>query len=132
MRVVARRGQCKRCAGMAAVALLLALCLAAHSARGATAIPMGGTVTVLGVWGGSELESFRAMVRPFEERSRARIQFEGTRDINAVLTTRARGGNPPDLAVLPTPGQIPGFVREGRLTALDSLVDVPALRAQYG
>ena len=132
MRVATRRRQYERCGGGAVAVVLLAVCSVAYSARGGTAIPLGGTVAVLGVWGGSELESFRAMVRPFEERSRSRVQFEGTRDINAVLTARARGGNPPDLAVLPTPGQIPGFVREGRLTALDSLVDLPALRAQYG
>ena len=127
-----RRRRCKRYARVALGVLLLALWAVTRTVPGADADRVGGAVTVLGVWGGSELESFRAMVRPFEERSHIRVQFEGTRDIGAVLTTRARGGNPPDLAVLPTPGQIPGFARAGKLTALDSLLDVPALRAQYG
>ena len=59
---------------------------------------LGGTVTVLGVWGGNELESFLAMVKPFEDATGVKVQFEGTRDLNAVLTTRLQGGNPPDVA----------------------------------
>ena len=91
----------------------------------------GGTVTVLGVWGGSELESFRAMIGPFERATGVRVQFEGTRDINAVLTTRARGGNPPDIAGLPGPEQMAGFAKDGQLVPLDDIVDLAAMRQQY-
>ena len=45
-----------------------------------------------------------AMVKPFEDATGVRVQYEGTRDLNAVLTTRVQGGNPPDLAGLPGPG----------------------------
>jgi alpha-glucoside transport system substrate-binding protein len=92
---------------------------------------LGGTVTVLGVWGGDELESFRAMVAPFEQRTGVRVEFEGTRDLNAVLTTRVEGGNPPDVAVLPGPGQMAEFARAGRLMALNPVLDVDAMRQQY-
>jgi alpha-glucoside transport system substrate-binding protein len=90
----------------------------------------GGSVSVLGVWGGNELESFRAMVRPFEQQTGTRVQFEGTRDMNAVLTTRVKGGNPPDVA-LPMPGQIQEFARAGKLVPVDSAIDLSAIRAQY-
>src|SRR5439155_700156 len=53
---------------------------------------LGGRVTVLGVWGGNELESFLAMVRPFETLYGVQVQFEGTTDPNAVLTTRLESG----------------------------------------
>jgi len=92
---------------------------------------IGGTVTVLGVWGGGELESFLAMVKPFEDATGVKVEFEGTRDLNAVLTTRLEGGNPPDAAVLPGPGQMAEFARAGRLVALDDVVDMTALKAQY-
>lgn len=92
---------------------------------------IGGTVTVLGVWGGAELESFRAMVRPFEEATGVRVEFEGTRDLNAVLTTRIQGGNPPDVAGLPGPGQMAEFARGGALVALDDVVDLSTMREQY-
>jgi alpha-glucoside transport system substrate-binding protein len=90
-----------------------------------------GAVTVLGTWGGGELGSFLAMVRPLEERDGIKVEFEGTRDLNAVLTTRVQGGNPPDVAVLPGPGQMAEFARAGRLVPLDDVLDLPALREQY-
>ena len=92
---------------------------------------LGGTVSVLGVWGGSELESFLAMVKPFEERTGVKVEFEGTRDLNAVLTTRIQGGNPPDVAGLPGPGQMAEFARAGHLVPLDGVVDQAVLRQQY-
>ncbi|HLE78209.1 MAG TPA: ABC transporter substrate-binding protein [bacterium] len=92
---------------------------------------LGGTVTVLGVWGGNELESFLAMVKPFEDATGVKVQFEGTRDLNAVLTTRLQGGNPPDVAGLPGPGQMAEFARAGNLIALDDVLDLTAMREQY-
>ena len=59
---------------------------------------IGGTVNVLATWGGDEQDSFMAMIRPFEERTGVAVQYEGTRDLGAVLTTRVQGGNPPEVA----------------------------------
>lgn len=47
---------------------------------------------MLAVWGGSELDSFRAMVKPFETQIGISVTYEGTRDLNAVLVTRFKGG----------------------------------------
>jgi alpha-glucoside transport system substrate-binding protein len=92
---------------------------------------IGGTVSVLAVWGGSELDSFLAMVEPFEERTGITVEYEGTRDLNAVLTTRVQGGNPPDIAGLPGPGQLLQFAREGTLLPLDDAIDMGRLESQY-
>jgi alpha-glucoside transport system substrate-binding protein len=92
----------------------------------------GGTVKVLATWGGSEQASFLAMVKPFEDSTGIKIQYEGTRDLNAVLTTRVQAGNPPDLAGLPGPGQMITFAKAGKLIALDSIVDQAAMTSQYG
>ncbi len=92
---------------------------------------IGGTVKVLAVWGGSERESFLAMVKPFEEQSGVKVEFEGTRDINAVLTTRLQAGNPPDVAVLPGPGQMAEFARKGQLKPLGDALDLNAMRRDY-
>jgi alpha-glucoside transport system substrate-binding protein len=86
---------------------------------------------VLGTWGGAEQESFLAMVRPFEQQTGITVQYEGTRDLNAVLTTRVQGGNPPDVAGLPGPGQMAEFARAGRLIELSAFIDQSRLRAQY-
>jgi len=128
-------------AGLSAIAwivlVVLAIVLAGGLyvyARRTGSLPgqkLGGTVTVLGVWGGNELESFLAMVKPFEDATGVKVQFEGTRDLNAVLTTRLEGGNPPDLAGLPGPGQMTEFARAGKLVPLNSVLDLNAMKAQY-
>lgn len=92
---------------------------------------LGGTVTVLVVWGGSELESFEAMVAPFEERTGTTVEIESTRDLNAVLQTRVEGGNPPDIAGLPGPGQMAEFARAGKLIDLSGVLDSNAMGQQY-
>ena len=90
----------------------------------------GETVDVLVVWGGAELESFEAMVAPWEEETGADVAIESTRDLNATLTTRVEGGNPPDLAGLPGPGAMAEFYRNGDLVALpQSVLDV--LESEY-
>jgi alpha-glucoside transport system substrate-binding protein len=92
---------------------------------------IGGTVNVLATWGGDEQASFLAMVQPFEERTGVRIQYEGTRDISAILTTRVQGGNPPDVAGLPGPGQMAELARAGSLIDLSGVLDMSAMRQQY-
>ncbi|HEU5298283.1 MAG TPA: ABC transporter substrate-binding protein [bacterium] len=104
---------------------------ARRRAAGPTQRQLGGTVSVLGVWGGSELESFRAMLKPFEEATGVTVEFEGTRDLGAVLTTRIQGGNPPDVVGLTGPGQMAESARAGRLTPLDDVVDLEAMKEQY-
>lgn len=92
---------------------------------------LGGTVSVLGTWGGSEQESFQAMVAPFEEATGTRLEYEGTRDLNAVLTTRVQGGNPPDLAGLPGPGQMAEFAAAGHLVDLSDVLDLATMQEDY-
>ncbi len=92
---------------------------------------IGGSVSVLATWGGDEQASFLAMVQPFRERTGVDVQYEGTRDLNAVLTTRVQGGNPPDVAGLPGPGQMAEFARAGKLVDLDGVLDMAAMRDQY-
>src|SRR5688572_786989 len=92
---------------------------------------IGGKVSVLATWGGDEQASFLAMVKPFEERTGVTVEYEGTRDLNAVLTTRVQGGNPPDVAGLPGPGQMAELARAGKLIDLSRILDSQALKAQY-
>ncbi len=102
-------------------------------AAGAPAGPRaaGGTVSVLAVWGGSELDSFRAMVKPFEQRTGITVQYEGTRDLGAVLTSRIQGGHPPDIAALPGPGQIAELARARALVPLAGVVDAKSMAQEY-
>ena len=92
---------------------------------------IGGTVSVLGTWGGSEQDSFMAMVKPFEDATGVKVDYTGTRDLNAVLTTRVQGGNPPDLAGLPGPGQMAQFAQQGKLQDLSKILDTATYNSNY-
>jgi alpha-glucoside transport system substrate-binding protein len=91
----------------------------------------GQTVNVIAVWAGGELAAFQEMVRPWEERTGATIVYEGTRDINAVLSERVEGGNPPDVAGLPGPGQMRRFAEDGYLVDMSTFLDIEQLEQDY-
>jgi alpha-glucoside transport system substrate-binding protein len=107
---------------------------AASGSAPAAASPLpkiGGSVSVIGSWGGSEQESFQAMVKPFEDQTGTKVQYEGSRDLNAILSTRVQAGNPPDLAGLPGPGQMAQFAAAGKLVDLSNVLDVNQMKQQY-
>ena len=83
---------------------------------------IGGTVTFIGTWGGEEQTSFEAMLKPFEDATGIKVEYTGTRDLNAVLTTRVQGGNPPDLAGIPGPAQMVQFAQSGNLVDLSNIL----------
>jgi alpha-glucoside transport system substrate-binding protein len=91
----------------------------------------GGTVHVFAVWGGSEQASFMAMVKPFEDQTGIHVAYEGSRDENAILTTRLAAGNPPEVAGLPGPGQMITWAKQGKLKPIDSALDMNQLNSQY-
>lgn len=84
----------------------------------------GGTedlddVDMMGIWGSSELTNFEAMVKPWEDAHKAKVNFNSTRDITAQLTLRVEGGNPPDIAAPAEVGLFQEFAAAGKLTSLD-------------
>ncbi len=91
-----------------------------------------GTVDVLGIWGGEELASFEAMVAPWEQETGGNMEFTGTRDITAILTTRVEGGNPPDVAVPAEIGLFQQFARDGDIIPLSECEGLEEyVRANY-
>ncbi|TES86106.1 carbohydrate ABC transporter substrate-binding protein [Candidatus Aerophobetes bacterium] len=88
-------------------------------------------VSVLGVWGGAEKDAFMKMVEPFEAATGIRVDFTGTRDLAAILTTRVAAGNPPDVSALPNPGQLEQFAKIGALVDLATFMDMPKVRSDY-
>ena len=120
-----------RAASAGAALAILSLVSLIGCSPGQSSSQTGGTVHVLGTWGGSEQDSFLAMVKPFEDKTGIKVQYEGTRDINAVLTTRVQAGNPPELAGLPGPGQMAEFAKAGKLVSLDNILDMSQMRSQY-
>ncbi|MGQ9625469.1 MAG: ABC transporter substrate-binding protein [Anaerolineae bacterium] len=91
----------------------------------------GQTVNVLGVWGGTELENFRAVYEVWEEETGAKVEGEFTRDQIAVLRTRVDAGNPPDIAILPNPGLMVEYAKEGKLVDLGAFLDMERMNEDY-
>lgn len=77
-----------------------------------------GDVDVLGIWGGDELESFEALLAPWEAETGGEVDFVGTRDITALLSLNVEGGTPPDIAVPGETGLFKQFAAAGELTPL--------------
>lgn len=87
-----------------------------------------GTVSVIGVWGGGEIESFTEVVAGWEDESGGTMEFEGTRDLSAILRARVEGGNPPDLAILPNPALMEELAAQDALVPLD---DIEGIEGNY-
>jgi alpha-glucoside transport system substrate-binding protein len=58
-----------------------------------------------------------------------KVEFEGTRDFNAVLTTRVEGNNPPDIASPPSAGQVAEWAKAGKLVDLTTVVDLAQMKS---
>lgn len=92
---------------------------------------IGGSVTVIGPWGGSEQTAFLAMVKPFETATGVTVQYTGSRNESALLVTRVQAGNPPDIADFSNPGQIAQFANQGKLQDLSQFMDMSTLKNEY-
>jgi alpha-glucoside transport system substrate-binding protein len=90
-----------------------------------------GTVEVISTWGGEELDSFNAMVAPWEQATGGKVNYTGTKDVTAILTTRLAAGNPPDIAILPNPGLMNQLAKAGNLIALSDFLDMTTINADY-
>lgn len=100
----------------------------AGASAGASFGHIGGTVTVVGSWTGSEQDSFMAMVKPFEDMTGVQVQYTGSRDLAAQLTTGVQAGNLPDVAGLPGPGLMKQWYAQGALKPLD-FIDLNGYKA---
>jgi alpha-glucoside transport system substrate-binding protein len=128
-----RRGLSRRQFVQRAVALGLSLSAvgALLEACGSSNNAAPTTLDVLNVWSGEEQDSFKAMVAPFTSQTGIKVNVESTRDLDAVLTTRIRGNNPPDIAILPNPGKMQELAGQGKLIALDSFLDMNQIKQDY-
>jgi len=90
-----------------------------------------GEVSVVASWGGNEQDVFNEMIAPFEEESGVTVNYTGTRDMDAVLTTRVQAGNPPDIAAFANPGKLAEFARQGELVDLSTVLDMDRIRDEY-
>lgn len=53
--------------------------------------------------------------KPFEDCTGAKIKYEGSKEFEAQLPVRVKGGNAPDLAIIPQPGLLKTLVATGKV-----------------
>ncbi|CAM5514188.1 ABC transporter substrate-binding protein OS=Streptomyces glaucescens OX=1907 GN=SGLAU_08680 PE=4 SV=1 [Streptomyces glaucescens] len=110
---------------------LLTTCTALALALGATAcgggpVSAGGdqalsgqTVTVAGVWSGTEQRNFQKVLDAFTEKTGAKTQFVSTGDnVSTVVGSKIEGGNAPDVVMVPQVGVLKQFAEQGWLKPL--------------
>ena len=91
-----------------------------------------GAVTILSLWGGSEREAFQKVLDGFTKKTGIKTKYETARDFEVVIRTRLAAGNPPMAAIIPRPGPISDWARDGSLVSYEDLgVDTDQLKANY-
>jgi alpha-glucoside transport system substrate-binding protein len=101
---------------------LIAAVLVAASV-GACAGVGAGSVSVLVVWSGDTKDAFQAVLDEFTKTKGIKVNLTGTRALSQVLASDVQKGSPPDIAVLPSLGELAGYARRGALQPLDGVID---------
>ncbi len=99
------------------VVLVLLSVLPACSSAGAA-----GKVQIMASWTSQEEEQFLEVLAEFEKDEKIDVEYVGTRALSQVLQSEVRQGTPPDIALLPSPGELAAYARDGHLVPLDGIV----------
>jgi alpha-glucoside transport system substrate-binding protein len=121
-------------APLAIGAMILAACTPAASQSSGpvgSGEKLGGTISILAIWTGAEEETFKKVIQPWVDANGVDVQYEGTRDLSTVLTTKVEGNDPPDVAGLPNPGAMAEFAKNGDLIPLEDFMDIDQLNTDY-
>lgn len=108
----------KRRLGVLAAAAVLVAAFAATVSPGSSAkttAPAAGSVSILSLWGGSEKSAFLKTTAAFTKKSGVKVNYETARNYEPVLRTRLAAGNPPDIAIIPSPAILLSFAKQGAL-----------------
>lgn len=108
----------------AGVAALLAGCTGRGSAPVASPPPtgvLGGEVVVAGEWSGADLESFEAMVEPWQRRTGALVRYSTETDLEARVTSGIASGDLPDVVISSNLASVRDWHAQGALRRLDFL-----------
>ena len=118
----------------ASAALVLAGCTSGSSTSSTSAAAVdlkGVTLNVASDWSGAEQTTFEKVLSNFEQMTGATVNYTsyGT-DVATTLNTKIQGGDPPDVAVIPQPGQLDSLAKAGNLIPLDSAT-ADTVKANY-
>ena len=115
--------------GLAATALALSVVAAGCGGGGSSSSSGGnkdvsGTISTLAVWTGPEGQAFQAVLDGFKEQyPNVTVKYKSAKDPGQALSTAVQGGNPPDVAALPSPGLMKDFANRGAIKPIDFAKD---------
>lgn len=113
---------------LSAASALLAACGGSTTTNGTTKV---SSIDVLTEWSGEELASFNAINDAFTAKTKIKVNVESTRDLPAVLNTRVKGNNPPDICGMPTISTFHQLAQQKKLVRLDSFFDMSEINKNY-
>jgi alpha-glucoside transport system substrate-binding protein len=111
---------------VAALALVAAGCGGGDDEGGAEGSEdVSGEISIMGIWGGAEQESFQAVIDGFNELyPNVTVTYtSGGDNLAPLLSSAVEGGNPPDIAAIAQPGLIAQFAEQGAIQPIDDLRD---------
>ncbi|GAB3668562.1 ABC transporter substrate-binding protein [Streptomyces sparsus] len=87
----------------------------------------GQTVTVAGVWTGSEQKNFQKVLDAFSAETGAKTQFVSTGDnVSTFVGSKIEGGNAPEVVMVPQVGVLQQFAEEDWLKPLSKKTEMAA------
>jgi len=93
----------------------------AATASSKPAARSAGSIEVLSLWGGSEKDAFTKVTNQFTKNTSIEVKFTSARDFIPAIRTRLAAGNPPDIAIVPRPGNLATLAQQGVLKPLNGL-----------
>ncbi len=110
---------------------LLAACGGTNPTTGGNAASKVNAIDALVEWSGSELDSYNAINQAFTNKTKIKVNVESTRDLPAILNTRVRANNPPDICGMPTLSTFHQLAGQKKLIPLDSYFNMSDYQQNY-
>lgn len=114
----------KRRLWLVALAVAVAVGISAFAAtavRAKTDSKKASSIEVLSLWGGSEKAAFLKVVSAFTKQTGVQVKYTTARNFEPEIQTRLTAGNPPDIAIIPRPGDISLYAKQGAIKDLSKL-----------
>lgn len=117
--------------GLTAVALGVAACGSSSTPTSSGTSPsaapssskIGGSVTVWAEWTSTEQQDFLAALTPFETDTGITVNYTGKgSNMDQALNAAIAGGAPPDVALVPDPGELNSLASQGKIKPLSSIL----------
>lgn len=134
---MARRNVIQSILAIGAAPLVLSACLSSGSSDSSSSSASGdasGKVagSTVKLWASVDqpvLDGIKAVVDPEAKAKGITIQWSKVENINQLIMTKIQANDVPDIAWIPQPGVVADIVKRNKATALDSSLDMSALKS---